>query len=194
MILFSFVDDEDTREYFEELYLKHRLSMFKLARSILPSDMDAEDAVHDVFYKIASKYISKILTITSEDDIRSYLLKAVRNTALSHLARQDNQTRSLDAYNDSAVQPASCLSDDSFLDAICTKAEYDKVLHAINELNDTYHDIIYLHFVLEFSIPQIADMLGRSVPTIKIQLVRGKKKLLKSLKITGGDNDDQRGF
>ncbi len=194
MILFSFVDDEDTREYFEELYLKHRLSMFKLARSILPSDMDAEDAVHDVFYKIASKYISKILAITSEDDIRNYLLKAVRNTALSHLARQDNQTRSLDAYNDSAIPPASCLSDDSFLDAICTKAEYDRVLRAINELNDTYHDVIYLHFVLEFSIPQIADMLGRSVPTIKIQLVRGKKKLLKSLKITGGDNDDQRGF
>ena len=194
MILFSFVDDEDTREYFEELYLKHRLSMFKLARSILPSDMDAEDAVHDVFYKIASKYISKILDITSEDDIRNYLLKAVRNTALSHLTRQDNQTRSLDIYADSAISPASEPSDDSFLDAICTKAEYDRVLRAINDLNDTYHDVIYLHFVLEFSIPQIADMLGRSVPTVKIQLVRGKKKLLKLLKITGGDNDDQRRF
>ncbi len=183
----SLIDDEDNRRYFEELYLSYRLPMFKLARSILPNDMDAEDVVHDVFYKIASKHITKVRDISTENDLQNYLLKAVKNTALSHIAKQDNNHQSFEALYEQDLTSDSELSDDSFLDAICAKEECDQVLKAINALNPTYHDIIYFRFILEFSVPQIAAMLGRSIPTVKVQLARGKKLLLEALNIKGGN-------
>ena len=49
----SFIDDESQRRLFEEIYLNYRKQMLLVARSVLGSDTDAEDVVHDVFLKIA---------------------------------------------------------------------------------------------------------------------------------------------
>ncbi len=51
----SFIDDESQRRLFEEIYLNYRKQMLLVARSVLGSDTDAEDVVHDVFLKIAKK-------------------------------------------------------------------------------------------------------------------------------------------
>ena len=43
----SFIDDESQRRLFEEIYLNYRKQMLLVARSVLGSDTDAEDVVHD---------------------------------------------------------------------------------------------------------------------------------------------------
>lgn len=53
----SFTDDESYRRLFEEIYINYRKQMFLAARSVLGSDSDAEDIVHDVFLKIAKKHM-----------------------------------------------------------------------------------------------------------------------------------------
>lgn len=59
----SFIDDESQRRLFEEIYLNYRKQMLLVARSVLGSDTDAEDVVHDVFLKIAKKHMSRISKI-----------------------------------------------------------------------------------------------------------------------------------
>lgn len=56
----SFIDDESQRRLFEEIYLNYRKQMLLVARSVLGSDTDAEDVVHDVFLKIAKKHMSHV--------------------------------------------------------------------------------------------------------------------------------------
>lgn len=51
----SFIDDESQRRLFEEIYLNYRKQMLLVARSVLGSDTDAEDVVHDVFLKNSKK-------------------------------------------------------------------------------------------------------------------------------------------
>lgn len=53
----SFIDDESQRRLFEEIYLNYRKQMLLVARSVLGSDTDAEDVVHDVFLKIAKIHV-----------------------------------------------------------------------------------------------------------------------------------------
>ena len=72
----SFIDDESQRRLFEEIYLNYRKQMLLVARSVLGSDTDAEDVVHDVFLKIAKKHMSRISKIKNSIDLRNYLLKA----------------------------------------------------------------------------------------------------------------------
>ena len=78
LIYMSFIDDESHRRLFEEIYLSYRKQMFLVARTVLKNDSDAEDIVHDVFLRIAKKYMAKISTIENETDLRNYLLKATK--------------------------------------------------------------------------------------------------------------------
>ena len=66
LIYMSFIDDESHRRLFEEIYLSYRKQMFLVARTVLKNDSDAEDIVHDVFLRIAKKYMAKISTIENE--------------------------------------------------------------------------------------------------------------------------------
>lgn len=60
VLYMSFIDDEIHRRLFEEIYITYRKQMFLVARAVLSNDSDAEDAVHDVFLKIAKVKCRKL--------------------------------------------------------------------------------------------------------------------------------------
>lgn len=72
ILYMSFIDDEIHRRLFEEIYMTYRKQMFLVARAVLSNDSDAEDAVHDVFLKIAKSQMQKIGSIQEAADVRSY--------------------------------------------------------------------------------------------------------------------------
>ncbi|MBQ9765869.1 MAG: RNA polymerase sigma factor [Lachnospiraceae bacterium] len=190
MLLFylSLIDNDEDKRTFEDIYLTYRQDMFRLARTIVRTDADAEDIVEDVFLKIASRHLVTVTNIESPTDLRNYLLKATKNTALNAISQQQHmQIVSLDIIDETSLTDIPNLSNGSFVEAICSKADYAKILTAINELNQLYRDILYYHFVLEISVPEIASHLNRKVSSVKKQLIRGKKLLLAKLDITGGN-------
>ena len=77
------------------------------------------------------------------------------------------------------------LTDNSFLDTVCTKFDYEKVLHAIGSLSEKYRDVLYCHFIMEITVH--AKALNQSVSATRQQLVRGKKMLLGLLDMTGDE-------
>ena len=81
ILYMSFIDDEIHRRLFEKIYMTYRKQMFLVARAVLSNDSDAEDAVHDVFLKIAKSQMQKIGSIQEAADVRSYLLKATPRAA-----------------------------------------------------------------------------------------------------------------
>lgn len=145
----AYLDDESDKKLFEEIYLSHRKQMVILAITILGSEDDAQDAVGDVFLRIAQKNWDTVI----EFDISDI----------------DN------------------LTDNSFLDTVCTKFDYEKVLHAIGSLSEKYRDVLYCHFIMEITVHETAKALNQSVSATKQQLVRGKKMLLGLLDMTGDE-------
>lgn len=74
----AYLDDESDKKLFEEIYLSHRKQMVILAITILGSEDDAQDAVGDVFLRIAQKNWDTVKQIKNNTDLRNYLLKATK--------------------------------------------------------------------------------------------------------------------
>lgn len=81
--LFAYLDDEKDEKLLEDIFYGYAKQMHVLAESYLHSAADAEDAVSQVFEKIALKNFDIVRKIENEEDMRNYLLKATKNTALN---------------------------------------------------------------------------------------------------------------
>lgn len=180
-IYLNLIEDEGHRVEFEVIYKTYRKQMMMLAMSLLHNDADAEDVVHDVFYRIATRHMAFIRSLKKTEDVRNYLLKATKNTALNELKRKGRSCVPLDLIQERELDGGGNLSDDAFLDLICSRADYDKVVRAMLSLDEPYREILYYHFVLDLTVPEAAKHLGRKTATAKKQLVRGKKMLLSIL-------------
>ncbi len=180
----SLIGNEVYQKLFERIYYSHRKQMVTLAMSILENSEDAEDVVHDVFYIIAKKHLHVLQSITNEQDLKNYLLKATKNRALN--MKRDRNRCVLLQDNDIVLSKEEDLNDSSFLDAICDKMTYHELVDAIRSLDKKYEEVLYLHFVLEMSVPDVAELLDRNIHTVKKQLVRGKGMLIDKLTVNGG--------
>lgn len=96
LLYLNLIDDEQQRIEFEEIYTTYRKQMILLAKSFLHNDADAEDVVHDVFLRIATKHMKFIQGLKDPEDVRNYLLKATKNTALNELKRKGRSTLSIE--------------------------------------------------------------------------------------------------
>ena len=191
MLLFylSLIEEPNSQRLFEEIYIKYKHQMFYVAKGITGNDHDAEDIVHDVFLKIALKHISIVKKLSNPDDIRNYLLKATKNTAINCKEKKSKENISIDLISEKEYSNYPALNDDEFVDLICLRSSYNEVVNAIKQMPSPYREVLYYHFVLELTISETSKLLGIQMSTVKMQLVRGKKHLLMKLGV-GGTKED----
>lgn len=181
----AYLDDNNDKKLFEDIFLSYRKQMVTFAISILGDEDDAQDAVGDVFLRIAQKNWDVVREIKNETDLRNYLLKATKNISLNKIKTKKKENVSLDTIMEYDMDGIKDLSDDTFLEVMFNKYEYDKVVQAIKLLNEKYRDAMYCHYVMEMTVPQTAKSLNQKLSATKQQLVRGKKMLLSLLGIKG---------
>ena len=121
--------------------------------------------------------------------MRNYLLKATKNTSLNKIKGKKKENVSLDSVTEYDIAGIKNMSDDTFLEVICSKFEYDKVVEAIHSLNEKYRDVMYCYYVMEMTASQTAISLNQKLSATKQQLVRGKKMLLSLLGKKGDENN-----
>lgn len=185
----AYLDEANDKELFSNIYYSYRKQMVAVAIPILNNNADAEDVVEDVFLRIAQKYFDIIRSIKNETDLRNYLLKAAKNTAINRLKSQKKDNVSLDTVLEYNMSEIKELSDDTFIEVLCNKMDYDQIVDAIKNLSEKYRNVLYYHFVMELTVPQTAKALNQSLSTTKKQIIRGKKLLLSFLEIEGVEED-----
>ncbi len=67
------------------------------------------------------------------------------------------------------------------LDHIMADINYADLCRCIRDLPSPYSEVLYFHFVYDYSLKRTADILDRKPATVKMQLVRGKKILTNKL-------------
>lgn len=177
----TYLDEPDDHRFFEDIYNAYRKQMVSLALSILGQKQDAEDAVSKVFLRIAEKNWNTVRDIRSDRDLRNYLLKATKNTALTMRQSQRRRILNMDETRAYDLRDIQELPDDDFLEVLCNRAEARRIVQAINDMDEKYRNPLYYHFVLELTVPETARSLNQTVDATKKQLSRGKKMLLKTL-------------
>lgn len=166
------LDSDEDKSRFEKLYNLYRQAMYAVAYGILHNQFDAEDAVHESFLKIADHF-EKIEEIKCPKT-KAFVVIIVKNT-------------SIDIYNKNKKTVENTIFiDDMYNRVIDEKAfediDYQLLLNKIDELPETFKDILYLRYVNGFSIEDTASLLGISVDAAYKRIQRAKIILNDKLK------------
>ena len=178
------IETEQERALCEALYYAHRSAMFSIARSYLKNDHDAEDIVQTVFCEVADKYIGKLIGRTDAEQ-RRFLFIMAKHRSLN-LIKKNSPVVSLDDGLLGSGDPALVCTDEAFIEALDTKAIYNRVVEAIKKLAADDSALLWLRFGLDFGAAEIADSLSEKRETITKRLQRAKRRLLSMLETEGG--------
>ncbi len=162
--------DEANRQKLRLIYEKYKNRMYISACRILCDPFAAEDAVHEAFVAI-SRNVEKIGDVDSVATA-SYCIKAAKNTALNMTVKKRRETLL-------SIEEIDEASDESMLDSVCSKENFNIIVESIMSLDEKYRDVLSLYYLNELSVKELADLLGRKESTVKQQLSRGRKMLIK---------------
>ncbi len=172
-IILSSVNLNDCeKNKFEIVYNTYKNTLFSHAFNIIKNTTDAEDVLQEAFIKIA-KNINAIDDINSKETI-SFLIVITKNTAYDYI-RKTSKIKELPINENLETV------DESALETLISNIEYEEIVSVITTIPSPYNEVLYLHYVKDYSIKKTADLLNKKTATVKMQLVRGKKILIDKL-------------
>ena len=129
---------------------------------------DAEDIAQQTFVA----YLHKKPIFVDEDHARRWLFKVTVNNAKCFLRmRRDNVN-----YDELA---GVLFTEDIDYGHI---EEEKAVLDAVLQLKPAFREVIHMYYYMDYSLPEIAKILGIPQATAKTRLYRGRRELEKILK------------
>ena len=177
----GYIDINEDKKRFEELYHTYRNLMYKVAFNILQNPHDAEDALQDAFISIAKNF-SKISEIKCPQT-KDFVVIVIRNISYNMLKKR-NRRHEMDIDIDELEIPdEKPLPDETALD----KYGVETLEAALQQLPSKYYDIIYLTSYMDYSIKETANLLGISYENAKKRLSRARAKLAAVLEENGDE-------
>lgn len=172
---------QDDHEAFERLMRQHNGKLFRIARSILRDDADAEDALQDA-YLDAYRHIT---SFRGGSRLSTWLTRIVINHALMRL-RRDRWNRQLvpmpeDGQAESAIpEPQDDRAEPP--DGAAFRAELRRLLERrIDELPPAFRTVLVMRDIEEMSSQEIAECLDIPPATVRTRLFRARAMLRASL-------------
>lgn len=149
---------------FEVVVRKYADSVLSACIMRLKNEADADDCFQNTFLKLYTNPPE----FREEEHIKAWLLRVAINECKNFI-RDNRKTVPLDSVPP-VVQPNS----DDFRD----------ISWALMRLEPEYREVLYLYYVEQYKVKEIAGILDKNPNTVKTMLSRGRKKLKK---IYGGD-------
>lgn len=174
---------ETGSRFLEELYERHRRLMYATALKFVSDKRAAEDIVHDAVVKLLEK--EDTLRTLSCCTLTSYVVYTVRNTAVSHLRRQDvRKKHRVETESDWEAEDAAPGPEE-----LAILAERRETLRrAWSRLDDGSRDLLAGKYILEKSDDEIAEELGCASGSVRMKLTRARRRLLETMKEEEADH------
>ena len=177
----GYIDTNEDKKRFEELYHTYRNLMYKVAFSILQNPHDAEDALQDAFISIAKNF-SKI-TERKCPQTKGFVVIVIRNISYNILKKRNRRREMEIDIDELEIPDEKPLPDETALD----KYGVETLETALQQLPSKYYDIIYLTSYMDYSIKEAANLLGISYENAKKRLSRARAKLAAVLEENGDE-------
>jgi RNA polymerase sigma-70 factor (ECF subfamily) len=149
----------------EELYDQYAQSLFRFALSLVGSPDDAEDAVQEVFVRMAREH-KRVLRIRN---VKAYLFMATRNAAYSRLRERCRQDKISEAM---IMDTESCS-----VDMGSRFAESEAVNQAFDKLPVEQREVLALKVFEQMTFDEIARTIGTVKNTVASRYRYGIAKL-----------------
>jgi RNA polymerase sigma-70 factor (ECF subfamily) len=173
----------------------HREAIHRYIRGIVRDAAVAEDLTQETLLRGHQK----LATLEDPARLASWLYRIATNICYDRFRQAPSldRIRSLDeeAVNDPALGGSSTLSDAGpRLDNVMEQQEMSAcVQRYLADLPDSYRAVILLHDEASMTNPEIAEMLGVSLATVKIRVHRAREKLRTALRNACSFSADDRG-
>ena len=161
------------RTELEQLYRKHRQSLFSLALTVTGCSSMAEDAVQEAFARLCQK------SELPEGSLASYVFAAVRNAAIDCRRRQQHQRSITESIF------ASGGSDLHLSDSLTTANQNDEtelLKSAIDQLDELSRQIVVMKIFSDLTFEEIAGVLEIPSATAATRYRRAIMKLEEELR------------
>ena len=148
---------QGNREAFTSIYSTYVEILYEYGMRILNNEDQVKDCIHDLFFKLWMNHAN----IGTTDNIRYYLIGALRNTIFTYKAKADRM-KTEDFQNpddfllDFDVESDHIQKEDS-------SAQSKKIKDALNKLTGRQKEIIYLKYFEEMDYEQISELMNISV-------------------------------
>lgn len=150
------------KNIFAEKILEVESTLYRVAKSILISDKDCEDAVQEAILK----GYEKLYTLKKEQYFKTWMVRILINECY-YLKRSENPTLSFDEYYELESKE---------------ETEYSAELYqAILELKTPIRITIVLYYIEGYSVKEIQKILNIPSGTVKSRLAKGRRLLKQKL-------------
>ena len=161
------------QEVFDSYFRRYYQILCYFACHYLKEQDEAEDVVQDVFMKL----LNGEECFDSENHLKHYLYKAVRNSCLNQIKMTGIRSDIL-----GAIQKDTEEDENNFFENVVRAEVYQEIMDAIQELPTECGRVFRLAYVDGFSNDEIAIQLSISVNTVKAQKNKAKIQLREKLK------------
>lgn len=171
-ILLHRVQTAHDGDAFIELYNEYVQPIYRFVALKVRSREDAEDIVSQTFLK-AWQFLS---TNTKEEEIknfRAFIYKIARNTIIDSYREQRKKVEMplSDTHMTEMPDPAR------LEEQVADKHEADALIQTLQKLKQEYQEIIFLRYVEELSLAEIAQIVQKNSTAVRVTLHRAMKKL-----------------
>ncbi len=159
--------------YFENIYNLYIDQLYRFTLFRVTDKEKAIDIVQDVFFKYF-KYLedSKAQDREIEFNHKAFLFKTTRNTIIDHYRKK--QTQSLDDLLESGYEYSS---DEDIAYGTSVELDYKKVVESLKGLDQDSQELIYMRYIDNMSLTEIAEITGQKENTIAVKIHRILDKL-----------------
>jgi len=153
------------RSAVRQLLLRHWPWMRALAWAAVGDPHDADDLLQDICVRV----LGRIGTLRDPERFRPWLATLLRNEAVSFRRRRRRRPAAL------APEQAERIVVEPGPDRLEVDEEQHRLREAIGKLPPKYRDVLMLQLTGRYSYADIAELLGLSVTTVQVRLVRARR-------------------
>ena len=158
------------RQLYAQLVDKYKSYAYAIAFKVIYNRPEAEEAAQDAFVK-AFHYLKGF---NRQAKFSTWLYRIVFNTAISYKRKSKQQFQDIEETQIEYHERA---------DAQSEKEDQQVFLaQALSKLNETDRLAIQLYYMKEFSLEEVAEMMGQNLNTIKVRVHRARQRLADELK------------
>lgn len=154
----SITKKDISKEEFVDLIELNKVSLYRFAKSILKSNIEAEDALSESILKAYTNR-NKLKSVNS---FKPWMMKITANECYTILKKNSRFE----------------LRDDlEYLDLVSVNEEINNLRDVVENLDEKFSSVIVLYYYEDMSIKDISKILKLSEGTVKSRLSRAKSKL-----------------
>jgi RNA polymerase sigma-70 factor (ECF subfamily) len=165
---------------FRAIMRMHNQKLYRLARSIVRNDSEAEDIVQETYVTA----FAHLASFRGEASLATWLSRIAINEALSRIRRKRRAAEVIASESASDAQiiqfPLAASSDDPER-SMAQRQILKLVEQATDALPDAYRTVFVARVIEGLSIEETADLLGVKPQTVKTRLHRARELVRKQI-------------